>query len=179
MTCNPRSGAFSAFGSSRQGITFCGHLRRGLVVPALTAVFALILFGHGSDCEKPPRAVCPDAVPAPRLDFKATMLPDDIPRGLIQFAQQSECPSQLHSSRFQRDNKLYGRLCGKNKSYYKKNENLGSNNIIMMFSIYVERFTFNLNFELYFVVSGMARVRAAVFHICRFYNKGARRALLS
>lgn len=48
-----------------------------------------------------------------------------------------------------------------------------------MFPIYVAIFTFNLNFELYFVVSGMARVRAAVFEICRFYNKGARRALLS
>lgn len=46
-------------------------------------------------------------------------------------------------------------------------------------NIYVERLTFNLNFELYFVVSGMARVRAAVFGFCRFYNKRARGALLS
>lgn len=50
---------------------------------------------------------------------------------------------------------------------------------MMMFSIHVERFTFNLNFELLFVISGMAGVRATVLGFCRFHNKGARKALLS
>lgn len=91
---------------SKQWITFRRDFGGGPVISTFAAVLSFILFRHAGHSEDPLSAVRPDAVPAPVFDFTTVALPDNVPRGVIQFTHQGECAVQLHRGSFQRDHEL-------------------------------------------------------------------------